>query len=38
MEELPGEGLKRPGPPIIKMDATVKVKASARFGNAGDKF
>ena len=26
-KKIPGEGFKRPWPPLIKMDAVVKVKA-----------
>ena len=25
-KKIPGEGFKRPGPPLIKMDAAVKAK------------
>ncbi len=30
-KKLPGEGLKRPWPPLIKMDAAVKAKVDALF-------
>ncbi len=36
-KKLPGEGFKRPWPPLIKMDAAVKNKINSLFGNAGDK-
>jgi 4-hydroxy-3-polyprenylbenzoate decarboxylase len=36
-KKLPGEGFQRPWPPLIKMDAAVKAKIDALFGNAGDK-
>jgi len=32
-KKLPGEGFKRPWPPFIKMDATVKAKVEKLFGN-----
>jgi len=35
-KKLPGEGFKRPWPPLIKMDAVVKGKIDSLFGNAGD--
>ena len=35
--KLPGEGHKRGWPPLIKMDASVRKKIDAIFGNAGDK-
>jgi 4-hydroxy-3-polyprenylbenzoate decarboxylase len=31
-KKLPGEGFKRPWPPLIKMDAAVKAKVDALFG------
>jgi 4-hydroxy-3-polyprenylbenzoate decarboxylase len=37
-KKLPGEGFKRPWPPLIKMDAAVRQKINALFGNAGDKL
>ena len=36
-KKLPGEGCKRPWPPLIKMDAAVKAKVGALFGNDSDK-
>ena len=30
-KKLPGEGFKRPGPPLIKMDAAVKAKVEKLF-------
>ena len=30
-ERLPGEGFKRPWPPLIKMDAAVKAKVEKLF-------
>ena len=30
-KKLPGEGFKRPWPPLIKMDATVKAKVEKPF-------
>ena len=30
-KKIPGEGFKRPWPPLIKMDATVKAKVAALF-------
>ena len=36
-KKIPGEGFKRPWPPLIKMDAAVKAKINSLFGNAGDK-
>jgi 4-hydroxy-3-polyprenylbenzoate decarboxylase len=30
--KLPGEGFQRPWPPLIKMDAAVKVKVGKMFG------
>ena len=35
-KKLPGEGFKRPWPPLIKMDAAVKAKVNALFGNNSD--
>jgi 4-hydroxy-3-polyprenylbenzoate decarboxylase len=35
-KKIPGEGFKRPWPPLIKMDAAVKAKVNALFGNASD--
>ena len=32
-KKLPGEGFKRPWPPLIKMDATVKAKVAALFNS-----
>jgi hypothetical protein len=29
---IPGEGFKRPWPPLIKMDAAVKAKVEKLFG------
>ncbi len=37
-KKIPGEGFKRPWPPLIKRDETVKSKIDSLFGNAGDKF
>jgi 3-polyprenyl-4-hydroxybenzoate decarboxylase len=31
-KKIPGEGLKRPGPPLIKMDAAVKAKVEKLLG------
>jgi len=31
-KKLPGEGFKRPWPPLIKMDAAVKAKMEQLFG------
>jgi 4-hydroxy-3-polyprenylbenzoate decarboxylase len=33
-KKLPGEGFKRPWPPLIKMDAAVKAKVERLFGGA----
>jgi 4-hydroxy-3-polyprenylbenzoate decarboxylase len=33
-KKLPGEGFKRPWPPLIKMDAAVKAKVEKLFGGA----
>jgi 4-hydroxy-3-polyprenylbenzoate decarboxylase len=30
-KKLPGEGFKRPWPPLIKMDASVKAKVEKLF-------
>jgi 4-hydroxy-3-polyprenylbenzoate decarboxylase len=30
-KQLPGEGFKRPWPPLIKMDAAVKAKVGKLF-------
>ena len=30
-KEIPGEGFKRPWPPLIKMDAAVRRKIDAMF-------
>ena len=30
-KKIPGEGFKRPWPPLIKMDATVKAKVGKLF-------
>ena len=32
-KKLPSEGFKRPWPPLIKMDAAVKAKVDALYGN-----
>ena len=37
-KKLPGEGFKRPWPPLIKMDAAVRKDVNSLFGNAGDKL
>ena len=37
-KKIPGEGFKRPWPPLIKMDEAVRKKMNSLFGNAGDKF
>ena len=31
-KKIPGEGFKRPWPPLIKMDATVREKINSLFG------
>ena len=31
-KKIPGEGFKRPWPPLIKMDAAVKAKVEKLFG------
>jgi len=36
MKRIPGEGFKRLWPPLIKMDAAVKAKVTALFGNGSD--
>ena len=33
-KKIPGEGFKRPWPPLIKMDAAVKAKVEKLFGNS----
>ena len=33
-EKLPGEGFKRPWPPLIKSDEAVKAKVEKLFGNS----
>ena len=33
-KKLPGEGFKRPWPPLIKMDEAVKAKVEKLFGGA----
>jgi 4-hydroxy-3-polyprenylbenzoate decarboxylase len=33
-KKLPGEGFKRPWPPLIKMDAAVEARITALLGNA----
>ena len=33
-KKLPGEGFKRPWPPLIKMDEAVKAKVERMFGGA----
>ncbi len=37
-KKLPGEGFKRPWPPLIKMDEATRKKINSLFGNAGDKL
>ena len=37
-KKIPGEGFKRPWPPLIKMNESVRKKINSLFGNAGDKF
>ena len=37
-KKIPGDGFKRPWPPLIKMDDAVRKKIDSLFGNAGDKF
>jgi 4-hydroxy-3-polyprenylbenzoate decarboxylase len=37
-KKLAGEGFKRPWPPLIKMDESVRTKINSLFGNAGDKI
>jgi 4-hydroxy-3-polyprenylbenzoate decarboxylase len=36
--KLAGEGFKRPWPPLIRMDETVRKRVNSLFGKAGDKF
>ena len=31
-KQIPGEGFKRPWPPLIKMDAAVEAKVGKLFG------
>ena len=33
-KKLPGEGFKRPWPPLIRMDAAVQMKINSLFGKA----
>jgi 4-hydroxy-3-polyprenylbenzoate decarboxylase len=33
-KKIPGEGIKRPWPPLIKMDQSVKAKMEKLFGEA----
>ena len=33
-KKLPGEGFKRPWPPLIKMDEAVRMKINSLFGSA----
>ena len=35
-KKIPGEGFKRPWPPLIKMDAALKAKVNARFRKSSD--
>ena len=35
-KKLPGEGFQRSWPPLIRMDAAVKAKVNALFGNGGE--
>ena len=35
-KKIPGEGFKCPWRPLIKMDAAVKAKVNALFGNGSD--
>jgi 4-hydroxy-3-polyprenylbenzoate decarboxylase len=37
-KKLPGEGFKRPWPPLIKKDDGVRKGMDALLGNAGDKL
>jgi 4-hydroxy-3-polyprenylbenzoate decarboxylase len=34
-KKLPGEGFKRPLPPLIRMDESVRTRINSLFGNAG---
>jgi len=36
-KKLPGEGFKRPWPPLIKMDAAVKAKVEKLFGDIANR-
>ena len=36
-KKLPGEGFKRPWPPLIKMDESVKVKVEKLLGAANSR-
>jgi len=33
-KKIPGEGFKRPWPPLVRMDEAVKAKVKQLFGNA----
>ena len=33
-KKIPGEGFKRPWPPLIKMDAAVRMKIDSLFGKS----
>ena len=35
-KKLPGEGFKRPWPPLIKMDVAVKAKVEKLFNSSSD--
>jgi len=35
-KKIPGEGFKRPWPPLIKMDVAVKAKVEKLFGIRAD--
>ena len=37
-KKLPGEGFKRPWPPLIKMDETVKAKVETLFRMGAVRF
>ena len=37
-KKMPGEGFKRPWPPLIKMDATVKARMEKLFGKTPNAF
>jgi 4-hydroxy-3-polyprenylbenzoate decarboxylase len=37
-KKLPGEGFKRPWPPLANMGEAMRNKMNPLFGNAGDKF